>query len=329
MLDAYSASPNFLAIGHVTKDLHPDGTFSLGGTVTFATLAAYRLGLVPTIVTSADADLLSRLPSLLSPAIPVQAIPSAETSTFVNVYAQGFRTQYLCARASTIQPDHIPTAWRDLPVVLLGPLAQELTPQILSVFPRRPGRILAATPQGWLRRWDADGRVWPTPWLDAEQVLPQLDVLILSHDDLLPFANGSRTEADAILNAWSQRVPMLVATDGRHGATLYQQGVPASFPAYPAHEVDPTGAGDVFAASFLATSTSMAIPPRPPTSPTALPPSPLSSPASAASPPPPRLPSACAPSRKFAPIYACAHANNTSTIQHEAQSIYPGKNRVR
>jgi 1D-myo-inositol 3-kinase len=252
MLDAYSASPNFLAIGHVTKDLHPDGTFSLGGTVTFAALAAYRLGLVPTIVTSADADLLSRLPSLLSPAIPVQAIPSAETSTFVNVYAQGFRTQYLRARASTIQPEHIPTTWRDLPVVLLGPLAQELTPEILSVFPRRPGRILAATPQGWLRRWDADGRVWPTPWRDAEQVLPLLDVLILSHDDLLPFANGSRTEADAILNAWSQRVPLLVATDGRHGATLYQQGVPTSFPAYPAHEVDPTGAGDVFAASFLA-----------------------------------------------------------------------------
>lgn len=251
MLDAHSASPNFLAIGHVTKDLHPDGSFSLGGTVTFAALAAYRLGLVSTIVTSAEAELLSCLPSLLSPAIPVQATPSTETSTFVNVYTQGFRTQYLRARANTIQPEDVPTAWRDLPVVLLGPLAQELTPEILSIFPRRPGRILAVTPQGWLRRWDADGRVWPTPWRDAEQILPQLDVLILSHDDLLPFSNGSRAEANAILDAWSQRVPLLVATDGRHGATLYQQGVPTSFPAYLAHEVDPTGAGDVFAASFL------------------------------------------------------------------------------
>lgn len=78
-----------------------------------------------------------------------------------------------------------------------------------------------------------------------------LDVLILSHDDLLPFADGNRTDADAILTRWSMHVPLLVATDGRHGATLFQHGVTERFPAYPAEEVDPTGAGDVFAAAFL------------------------------------------------------------------------------
>ena len=79
-----------------------------------------------------------------------------------------------------------------------------------------------------------------------------LDVLILSHDDLLPFADGNRADADAILTLWSMRVPLLVATDGRHGATLFQHGVTERFPAYIANEVDPTGAGDVFAAAFLA-----------------------------------------------------------------------------
>jgi sugar/nucleoside kinase (ribokinase family) len=82
-------------------------------------------------------------------------------------------------------------------------------------------------------------------------VLPLLDVLILSHDDLLPFADGSRKDADAILEQWSMLVPLLVATDGRHGATLFRHGSRQHFPAYPAHEVDPTGAGDVFAAAFL------------------------------------------------------------------------------
>ncbi|HEY6406407.1 MAG TPA: PfkB family carbohydrate kinase, partial [Ktedonobacteraceae bacterium] len=74
---------------------------------------------------------------------------------------------------------------------------------------------------------------------------------ILSHDDLLPFANGNRAEADALLASWSLQVPLLVATDGRHGATLFQHGQTERFQAYPAHEVDPTGAGDVFAAAFL------------------------------------------------------------------------------
>src|SRR5438874_1931889 len=109
----------------------------------------------------------------------------------------------------------------------------------------------AATPQGWLRRWDDAGRVSPTPWTAAEQVLPLLDVLILSHDDLLPFAEGSRDEADAILTRWSAHVPLLVATDGRHGATLFQYGRTERFEAYPVEEVDPTCAGDVFAAAFL------------------------------------------------------------------------------
>src|SRR5205823_1678903 len=76
-------------------------------------------------------------------------------------------------------------------------------------------------------------------------------VLILSHDDLLPFANGNRANADAILARWSLQLPLLVATDGRHGATLFQHGIRQQFSAYPATEVDPTGAGDVFAAAFL------------------------------------------------------------------------------
>jgi sugar/nucleoside kinase (ribokinase family) len=82
-------------------------------------------------------------------------------------------------------------------------------------------------------------------------VLPYLDVLILSHDDLLPFADGQRAAADAILSSWSRQVPLLVATDGRHGATLFQHGRTESFAGYRAREVDPTGAGDVFAAAFL------------------------------------------------------------------------------
>ncbi len=245
-----SPVPEFLTIGHVTRDLHSDGTFSPGGTVTFAALTAYRLGLATGIITRADTEMSAALPTLL-PSIALHVLPSQQTTTFANQYKDGFRTQYLYARAEPLQPTDVPAAWRAAPVVLLGPLVQEIQPVFVALFRRRPGAIIAATPQGWLRRWDADGRVWPTPWLEADQVLPLLDVLILSHDDLLPFADGNRDEADAILEQWSRRVPLLVATDGRHGATLFRQGSTQRFPAYSVNEVDPTGAGDVFAAAFL------------------------------------------------------------------------------
>lgn len=243
--------PEFLTIGHVTRDLHADGTFSLGGTVSFAALTAYRLGLVAALSTCADASLLHDLSQYL-PGILLATRASEQTSTFINRYQEGFRTQYLTARADDLTIEDIPPAWREARVVLLGPLTQEIAPEMLQSFKRQPGQILAATPQGWLRRWDADGRVWPTPWREARWLLPLLDVLILSHDDLLPFADGNRSEADAILRDWSHHVPLLVATDGRHGATLFQRGETERFPAFAANEVDPTGAGDVFAAAFLA-----------------------------------------------------------------------------
>ncbi len=243
-------SLQFLTLGHATRDLHSDGSFSLGGTVTFAAFTAYRLGLAAGIVTCASADLIQELPRIL-PDIALAVRPAAKTTTFINQYKQGFRTQYLQARSDTLAMVDVPPSWRNAPIVLVGPLAQEIPPELVALFRRRSGAIIAATPQGWLRRWDADGRVWPTPWETAEQILPLLDVLILSHDDLLPFAHGNRQEADAILHEWSMRVPLLVATDGRSGATLFRHGIAQHFPAYTAQEVDPTGAGDVFAAAFL------------------------------------------------------------------------------
>lgn len=242
--------PDFLTIGHVTRDVRPDGSYALGGTVSFAALTAYRLGLVTAIVTCASPEWLASIPTHV-PEIGLAGRTSAETTTFVNTYHEGFRTQFLQARAGELAGADIPAPWLDAPIVLFGPLDQEFTPALIRDFPRRPGSILAATPQGWLRRWDATGRVWPSLWATASEVLPLLDVLILSHDDLLPFADGNRADADAILTQWSMQVPLLVATDGRHGATLFQRGQRETFPAYRAVEVDPTGAGDVFAAAFL------------------------------------------------------------------------------
>ena len=44
---------------------------------------------------------------------------------------------------------------------------------------------------------------------------------------------------------------LLVITDGWHGATIYMGGASHRIAPRPTSEVDPTGAGDVFATSFL------------------------------------------------------------------------------
>lgn len=244
------SDPAFLAIGYVTRDLLPGGASTPGGTVTFAALTAFQMGVHAGVVSCADEALLASLPALL-PGVTLAIRATSTTTTFENRYSAGFRVQYLRERSAELEFEDIPAAWLNAPVTLLAPLAQEIKPALIRRLRRSPGSLLAATPQGWLRRWDADGRVWPTPWEAAEEILPLLDVLILSHDDLLPFADGQRSAADALLADWSRRVPLLVATDGRNGATLFEHGVARRFPAYSATEVDPTGAGDVFAAAFL------------------------------------------------------------------------------
>ena len=50
---------------------------------------------------------------------------------------------------------------------------------------------------------------------------------------------------------WFQRMPVGVLTADREGALLFVNGERYEIQPRPAREVDPTGAGDVFAATFL------------------------------------------------------------------------------
>src|SRR5260370_6299136 len=178
-----SAPREFLAIGHATRDLLPGGGWRLGGTVVFASLTAARLGLRAGIVTAGPPDVLRALWEL-APEIAVAALPSADATTFKNVYdASGRRRQYLHGRAAPLTVDAVPEAWRACPLVLLAPLAQEVTPNLAGAF---PPALVAATRQGWLRRWDATGLLRADLSHNAPQVGPHLPPLVLGQVKMPP-----------------------------------------------------------------------------------------------------------------------------------------------
>jgi 1D-myo-inositol 3-kinase len=250
-------APQFLAIGHVARDLLPDGGWRLGGTVTFAALTARNLGLRVAIITSASPEVLGALKAAL-PGIAIAALPAPSSTTFENIYSDTGRRQYLRASALPLTPEDIPLAWRAAPLVLLGPIAREVDPQLALAFPHA---TVAATPQGWLRQWDGAGLVSPVAPTLVEGILPHLDALILSRDDVLPEPGTSApgegvprdaAEADALIARWAGVVPLVAVTRGPAGALLHTSDPTVeTFPGYPIAEVDPTGAGDVFAAAFL------------------------------------------------------------------------------
>jgi sugar/nucleoside kinase (ribokinase family) len=237
-MDAKLAPIDYLVIGHVTHDILPGGTRVLGGTASYASLTAAALGRAVGIVTSLSADAnLAPLDTLTT----LVRTPSATTTTFENVYVNGHREQYVYTPAAPLTPDVIPHAWRTTPIVHLGPIMRECDPALADHYTGKT--FLGLTPQGWMRSSNARGHVFPTPWAEAGHLLPLASAVVLSIEDI-----GGNWDLAAF---YAQQTHVLVVTCGWDGGTIFLDGQPTTFPAVPVTQVDPTGAGDIFATAFF------------------------------------------------------------------------------
>jgi hypothetical protein len=229
-------NPTYLMLGHFTRDLLPDGSIVPGGTSFYAARTVDRLGM-PVGVVSAPANLPADWPDTIQLAFR----PALSSPTFENRYTPAGRVQILHTDAGTISMDDIPIAWQQAPIVHLGPIAAETPQAFVANF---PNALLGVTPQGWMRTWgNLPGPIQYQPWQPAADLLAQIDALILSIEDV----HGD----EALVRYYAAHCPLVVLTRSAQGATLYLQGEPQHIPAFPATEREPTGAGDVFAASLL------------------------------------------------------------------------------
>jgi sugar/nucleoside kinase (ribokinase family) len=230
------AAPDFIAVGHVTLD-HLGERVQAGGSALYAAVTAHRLGLTAGILTSHGDDFpLEVIPSQ----IEVVSVPAPATTVFVHQRAGRRRTLRVAATAAPLGPADVPADWRDAGLVLLAPVADEVDPAIAVSF---PDATLAAEAQGWLRRLNEAGEVSPRRWTPPKTLLGQLQALFVSGEDV--------RSQEAFLLEWLQRLPVAAVTAGAAGALLYVNGERYEVPPRPARDVDSTGAGDVFAASFL------------------------------------------------------------------------------
>ena len=226
----------YLCIGHCCHDKTPEG-FVLGGTASYAALAAVRLGKKAGILTSVGPefgffDVFERA------GIPVFNRPAPHTTVFENIYREGSRTQYLHGRASALCPEDVPDTWKNVPIVQFCPIAGEVDFALLQAF---PAALRAATIQGWLRQWDKQGKVSPVA-MDWRQ-LAAVDIVVMSDADIAGF--------EAAVPEIAACVRVLVITQGAHGACVFHEGKEHFFSSFPVREVDATGAGDVFATAFI------------------------------------------------------------------------------
>jgi sugar/nucleoside kinase (ribokinase family) len=230
---------DYVLIGHITADLTPTGR-KPGGTVSYALRTAAAFGLRVGVLTSTAADepLLSQLQPFAQTII---SLPADQTTTYENLYFPTGRVQYVRGVAAPITPADLPPDFLSVPLIHLAPIADEYDPGALArCF---PNATVLMTLQGLLRRWETDGRVHFKRWFDAD-ALRHIDIVVFSEEDIVEAPEMEREIVSAARHVFITRA--------EKGGTHYIDGVPHEYTTPHVEVVQPTGAGDVFAAGLLA-----------------------------------------------------------------------------
>jgi len=226
---------DYLVIGHITVDLTANGPV-MGGSAAYAALTARALGLRVGVVTVRG----NEIPLKELDGISVVAGQAEHSTTFENIYTPAGRVQYVRHMAPKIDFASVPQNWRRARIIHLAPVAQEVDAQLPADF--HP-ELLGLTPQGWMRALDEDGRVRACAWAQAESALARAGAVVFSIEDV------GRDESVIEPMAYAARI--MAVTEGSGGVRLFWNGDSRRFMPPAVVEMDPTGAGDIFAAAFF------------------------------------------------------------------------------
>jgi sugar/nucleoside kinase (ribokinase family) len=230
--------PDYLTIGHLTEDVWRDGRITPGGTAWFASLAARRIVDHVSVLTAAAATYDAKT-FLLD--IDVHRVDSPTTTHFENIYTPQGRIQYTRPSPVKLTPDQLTYDLRRAKIMHLAPVCDEVSAAFATQVD--PDVFIGVTPQGWLRRWDETGRVHAKDWDSAAAFLARADAVVISIDDVAgdwPLALS-----------WAAQAKLFVVTQNVNGCTLFLKGRPYNIPTQQVEEIDPTGAGDIYAATLF------------------------------------------------------------------------------
>jgi sugar/nucleoside kinase (ribokinase family) len=234
-IEKLSKPLDYLIIGHVTTDLTDEGP-KLGGTVTFSGMTAQALGLKTGIITAFNPETdISPLHGLW-----IKNKISSETTTFKNISDGIKRTQYLYHKADDLTTADVPTFTPPPAILHLGPVDDEVSPDILAQF---PDSLKCLTPQGWFRKVSDQGHVIQKDWKKAAAILSQSDAAVISLEDV-------QYDEETIARM-AAAIPVFVVTENYKGARVYWHNDARYIKAPKVKLVDDTGSGDIFATAFF------------------------------------------------------------------------------
>jgi sugar/nucleoside kinase (ribokinase family) len=230
-------------VGSLSRDRVDGGQPRAGGMPFWGARALHVLGARAWVVAKcARADRQALLRPLVTTGLPVEWRPAEKTTAFSFSYDGDVRTMSVDEVGDAWRPDEVDALRAEW--LHVGPLLRSDFDAATIAALARPGRRLSLDGQGLVRV----ARTGPLA-LDREydpDVLRHLTVLKLADDEALALLGEVSREA-----LESLRVPEVVVTHGSRGSTLLVDGELVDVDARPV-TADPTGAGDSFAAAYVA-----------------------------------------------------------------------------
>ena len=229
-----------LCVGQVTHDRYGED-FVSGGCAYFGARCARALGARVRFLTGHGED-FTRLDDLSD--LDVVSIVSGPSTVFTNTYPEGsHRVQKIETVGPPIPLAALPPAWTRAAVLFLAPVFGELDASE-PWFSTVEAKIRAVCLQGFMKTGDpGTGLVVAGPPLDSRPFFRGADAFFLSEEDIACFGGSG------LMEFLRSRARHIFVTRGAEGCDIHAAGEILHAGIYPTVAVDPTGAGDTFAAA--------------------------------------------------------------------------------
>jgi sugar/nucleoside kinase (ribokinase family) len=250
-----NGAPAIVIVGHVAIDTNKfsQGMIEsvIGGAPTYAGLALAALRKKVGVVAKIGVDFTEQFPPIYSKlGLDTEGIlvSGEHTTAFENIYDEkGNRTQLCRHVAPRITPDDIPASYLEAKGFYVSPLADEVTSETMRKI--KGDNLVVMDPQGLFRQIDEKGRVTIRSEVDLKPFLEHVDVVKLGRDE----AKLIMKEPKQLLKKLCEMGPKIaILTRGEEPVLMLSDGEFHEVKSLKVEARDPTGAGDVFGAVFLA-----------------------------------------------------------------------------
>ena len=251
---------NFVGIGNpvydiiITPSIMTDGRV-LSGCSTNACLAAKRLGMQKVgLVGSIGRDFSERFQlDMEKYGIEMSlGARSERTGGFRLVYDSiGDRTLEVLGIGKKITVETIPEEFMDSEFFLIGPILDEIDFELVKYVRTSTNGTIFLDPQGLVRSISSEGKIIHSCDRNEFNKIAELVDFVKPNEHESETITGENDPVVALEKLRELGVKVPIVTLANRGSVLLEAGHVSYIPAFQTDAIDPTGAGDTYAGSFI------------------------------------------------------------------------------